>query len=90
MSNLLNSILWLALVIHLGLIVACVWRVWRGENIIDRLTSADVIGTLVLGVLVLMAMLLKDRIFIELALSLAILGFIGTAALSRYIAVSAK
>jgi multisubunit Na+/H+ antiporter MnhF subunit len=90
MSNLLNLVLWVALVLHLCLIAACVWRVWRGDNAVDRLTSADVIGTLVLAVLILMAMLLRDGIFIELALSLAILGFVGTLALARYITLSFK
>ena len=64
MSNILNSVLLIALGVHLGLVVACIWRVWRGENQVDRLVSADVIGTLTLAILILMALILNDTIFI--------------------------
>ena len=88
MSNILNSVLLIALGVHLGLVVACIWRVWRGENHVDRLVSADVIGTLTLAILILMALILNDAIFIGAALGLAALSFIGTLALARYISVS--
>jgi multisubunit Na+/H+ antiporter MnhF subunit len=86
MSAVLDVILYLALAIHLGLLAVCVWRVWRGENVIDRLLGADVFATLVMAVLVLVALLTLNSLYIDVALALAALGFIGTIALAKYIA----
>lgn len=86
MKELLNIILLISLVIHIGLIVVCVWRVWRGENVIDRLLAADLIATLVLAIFIIIAIDTGNQRFIDLALGLAALGFIGTIALARYIA----
>jgi multisubunit Na+/H+ antiporter MnhF subunit len=79
-------VVYAALAIHVGLLAVCVWRVWRGENVIDRLLGADVFGTLVMGVLVLVALITLDSRYIDVALALAALGFIGTIALARFIA----
>jgi multisubunit Na+/H+ antiporter MnhF subunit len=86
MSDVLAVVVYAALVIHIGLLAVCVWRVWRGENVIDRLLGADVFGTLVMGVLVLVALITLDSRYIDVALALAALGFIGTIALARFIA----
>ncbi|CAG0929641.1 Na(+)/H(+) antiporter subunit F [Thermoflexales bacterium] len=86
MSAVLDLVLYLALAIHLGLLAVCVWRVWRGENVIDRLLGADVFATLVMAVLVLVALLTLNSLYIDVALALAALGFIGTIALAKYIA----
>ena len=86
MSDALEFVLSAALMIHIALIAVCVWRVWRGENVIDRLIGADLIGTLVLGVIVLIALITANSIYIDVALGLAALGFVGTIALAKYIA----
>jgi multisubunit Na+/H+ antiporter MnhF subunit len=86
MKELLNIILLVSLVIHVGMIAVCVWRVWRGENAIDRLLAADVISTIVLAIFIIVAIASNNERYIDLALGLAALSFIGTVALSRYIA----
>ena len=86
MGLILTTTLYLALLIHTGLILISLWRVWRGENIIDRLMGADLISTLTISVLVLVAIILRDSIFIDVALGLAALGFVGIIALAKYIA----
>lgn len=86
MSEILSVVLNIALAIHVALIAVCVWRVWRGENIVDRLIGADLVGTLMLAVLVLIALILRDATYIDVALGLAALGFVGTIAFAKYIA----
>jgi multisubunit Na+/H+ antiporter MnhF subunit len=76
----------IALVIHVLLIGICLWRVWRGENGIDRLLNADVIGTLMLGIFVLLALFENALLYLDAALGLAVLAMIGTIALARFIA----
>jgi multisubunit Na+/H+ antiporter MnhF subunit len=86
METILNYALAISLAIHIGLLVVCIWRVGTGENLIDRLIGVDMTGTLILAVLVLISLITLDMIYIDVALALAALGFIGTIALARYIA----
>ena len=86
MTTLLNASLYLALLIHIGLAGVVLWRVWRGENAIDRLTGADLIGTLALAVLDILSLIERNSIYMDVALGLAALGFIGTIALAKYLA----
>jgi multisubunit Na+/H+ antiporter MnhF subunit len=86
LNEALSIVLDIALAVHIALITVCVWRVWRGENVIDRLIGADLVGTLMLAVLVLIALIRMSATFIDVALGLAALGFVSTIALAKYIA----
>lgn len=86
MESVLLIVLYISLIVHIVLIGVSVWRVWRGENIIDRLMGADLIGTLTLGVLVLIALFEKNSIFIDVAVGLVALGYVSIIALAKYIA----
>jgi multicomponent Na+:H+ antiporter subunit F len=76
--------LYVALAVYALLISYAVWRVWRGENSVDRLVAVDLVSNLTLGVLVIIALIEDDNLFIDVALSLAALGFIGVIAFARY------
>lgn len=86
MEAILNTVLFIALVLYVLMIAIAIWRVWRGENVIDRLIGVELVSTLFIAVLVLIALIYRDSIYIDLALVLAGLGFIGTIALAKYIA----
>jgi multisubunit Na+/H+ antiporter MnhF subunit len=86
LGTILTYVLYLALVVHIVLLAVVLWKVWRGDNIVDRLMSADLFGTLTLAVLVLLAIIERDSIYIDVALGLAALGFIGIIALAKYVA----
>lgn len=86
MAAILSYILYLALLVHMGLLAVVLWRVWRGENVIDRLMGADLLSTLTLSILVILALIEWDSIYIDVALGLAALGFMGTIALAKYVA----
>jgi multisubunit Na+/H+ antiporter MnhF subunit len=68
------------------LISYAIWRLWRGENAVDRLLGSELVSTLLLGVLVLIALIERTAVFIDVALGLAALGFIGIIAFARYAA----
>lgn len=86
MTNILFIALYSSLVIHIVLIGIAVWRVWRGENVIDRLMGTELVTTLFLAVLVLIALIFRESIYIDVALGLGALSFIGTVALAKYLA----
>lgn len=86
MENILNAALLIALTLHLLMVSIAIWRVWRGENVIDRLIGVDVVSTLFLAILVLVALIYRDSIYLDVALVMGALGFIGTIALAKYVA----
>jgi multisubunit Na+/H+ antiporter MnhF subunit len=90
MAELLSQILDIVLVgslgVHIILIGICVYRVWLGENVIDRLIGADLVGTLVLAILVLMGLIERTSIYFDVALGLAALGFVASVVLAKYLA----
>jgi len=86
MDQIIANVLNLALLVHLLLLGIVVWRVWRGENVIDRLAGADLVATLTMAILILLALVRQDSLYVEVALGLAALGFVGILALARYLA----
>lgn len=72
--------------IYVVLLVVALHRVWRGENIVDRLIGVDLVTILTLGILVLLAIINRNSIYMDVALGLAALGFVSTIALAKYIA----
>lgn len=86
LATTLQTILYLSLFIHVLLLGVCVWRVWRGENVLDRLVAFEVVGTLILAVLVIVAIIQGRSLFLDVALVMAALAFIGQVALAKYVA----
>ncbi len=86
MTQILLTALYASLVIHILLIGVAVWRVWRGENVIDKLMGTELVTTLFLAVLVLVALIFRESIYIDVALGLGALSFVGTVALAKYLA----
>lgn len=80
----LSLIIYVSLAIHTLLIAFALWRVWKGENQADRLLATELVGTLVLAVLVLIALVERESLFIDVALGLGTLGFIGIVAYAKF------
>jgi multisubunit Na+/H+ antiporter MnhF subunit len=85
MESFINNTLTVALWIHVGLVAVALGRIWRGENAVDRLTGVDLLSTLTLSILVLVALVTRESIYLDVALALAALGFVGVIALARYL-----
>lgn len=86
MEQILTSTILIALALHIIMVSVAVWRVWRGENVIDRLIGVDLVSTLFLAILVLVSLIYRDSIYLDVALVLGALGFVGTIALAKYVA----
>jgi multisubunit Na+/H+ antiporter MnhF subunit len=86
MGKILEIALIVALALHIFMVAIAVWRVWRGENVIDRLIGVELVSTLFLAILVLVSLTLRESIYIDIALVLGALGFVGTIALAKYTA----
>lgn len=74
-----------AIIILVILLFLCLFRVWRGPTLADRMVAIDILGILVVGVCVLLAVVAKQKFLIDIALAWIFLSFIGTLALAKYL-----
>lgn len=86
MSNLIQWSAQAGMLILVALIIPCAYRAWVGPSPADRLQAIDTITTLLIGIIILLALQRATVMYVDVALALAAFGFIGTLALSRYIA----
>jgi len=79
----------ISLAIGLGAIVVAMflnlWRLLLGPEITDRILALDTFYINTIAVLMLLGIRLSNAIFFEAALLIAMMGFIGTVALAKYI-----
>jgi multicomponent K+:H+ antiporter subunit F len=66
-------------------VVLCTWRLIKGPEAADRVLALDTLYVNVVALVILLGMRLQTELFFEAALLIALLGFAGTVALSRYL-----
>lgn len=66
-------------------LLLCGWRLLRGPDSIDRVLALDTMYINVVALVILIGMRLSTEMFFEAALIVALLGFVSTVALARYL-----
>lgn len=61
------------------------WRLLRGPSLPDRILALDTLYVNTIAALMLFGMHLRSAIYFEAALIIAMLGFVGTVVLSKYV-----
>lgn len=91
MSPILQSEPWLATVALIATIIIliamslAVLRLLRGPGLSDRVAALDLTALLLLGAIVLYSLKTGNAMFLDVALVLALLGFLSTIGFSRYL-----
>ncbi len=62
-----------------------VWRLLRGPTVPDRILALDTLSVTAIAQLMLFGMHLDSPIYFEAALIIAMLGFVSTVVLSKYV-----
>jgi len=60
-------------------------RFMKGPKIVDRVLSLDLIITIGLGIITVYSMISKQATFLDIAMILALIAFLGTIAFSYYL-----
>lgn len=60
-------------------------RLVRGPTVPDRVIALDLIGALIVCMLVVVAASTTQRAFLDVALVIALISFVGTVAYARYV-----
>ena len=81
----LETIVQAGLVVASFLTLLASWRVIVGPTVPDRVVGLDTIGTNVVAIAVLFALATGEGLFITVGLVLAIIGFISTVTVAKYV-----
>ena len=65
--------------------MVCFYRVVSGVSVLDRMVSINIIGTKTLIILVLVAYVFEEGFYLNLAFVYALLNFVVTIAVARYL-----
>jgi len=68
----------------LALLLAA-WRLLRGPSTPDRILALDTLYVNAIALLMLLGIMLGTSLYFEAALVIALLGFVGTVALARFV-----
>ncbi|HJX40921.1 MAG TPA: cation:proton antiporter [Anaerolineales bacterium] len=75
--------------VYLGVLLLCcflcLYRIARGPTAPDRTVAIDILGIVIVGFCALLAVLTGRDFFINIAITWALLSFIGTVALAKYL-----
>ena len=82
----LNSVLPIAMGAFVLALALSAWRLLRGPGLADRVLALDSLYVNTLALLVLMGIGYGTTLYFEVALVIAMLGFVGTVVLSKFLA----
>jgi multicomponent K+:H+ antiporter subunit F len=67
-------------------LLLCAWRLLRGPELPDRVLALDTMYVNIVALVVLLGLRQGTQLYFEAALLIALLGFVATVALARYLA----
>ncbi|MBN9305609.1 MAG: hypothetical protein BGO82_03855 [Devosia sp. 67-54] len=60
-------------------------RVLRGPTLADRILGLDLATTLAVGLIAIFAVTVRQWLYLDIAIALALVGFVASAAFARYL-----
>jgi len=75
----------IALTIATAALILAVYRIYVGPSITDRIAALDAIGNTLVVILAIYAYSQQSEFLIDIALLLALISFIGTLAVSKFV-----
>ena len=65
--------------------VLCIYRLVRGPSLADSLMALNTLSTVVIGIALLLSWRLNEPLFIDVTIPLALVAFIGTLVVCKYL-----
>jgi multicomponent Na+:H+ antiporter subunit F len=75
----------LALALLVAALFISFYRLVRGPSLPDRVVALDLIGTLSVGFIAVHSIISDQPVFLDVAIVLALIAFLGTVAFARYL-----
>ncbi len=78
--------IWIFTVLGLGaLMLLAMIRLLKGPTSADRVVALDAINTLVVASMIVLAVVFKQVVFVDVAIVYALLSFVGTLFIAKYL-----
>lgn len=74
------------LLVGIGILLS-LYRMIRGNTNFDRVVSLDVINVCIIGILVVIAVITENELYIDVAIVYSILGFLETIVFAKFLEV---
>lgn len=81
----LNAAIWIASALVGAALLLNLYRLLRGPDLPDRILALDTLYINAMALLVLFGIQQNSRAYFEIALLMAMVGFVGTAMLAKYL-----
>ena len=81
----LNTAIWIASALVGAALLLNLYRLLRGPDLPDRILALDTLTINAMALLVLFGIQQNSRAYFEIALLMAMVGFVGTAMLAKYL-----
>ncbi len=66
-------------------VLCCLYRLIKGPSLPDRVLALDTLSTLMVGQFIVLGILYNTRFYFEAALLIALLGFLSTVAVAKFL-----
>lgn len=63
----------------------CLWRIWRGPDVADRMVALDLLGVVFLSMITAHALESHERTMIDVVVVFSIITFFGAVAVARFL-----
>ena len=80
----IDAVAAVCLVISAISLLAALYRIARGPSGADRVAAADLLTTCVMAIIVTAGIAARSRVYIDIAMALAVVGFFGTITFAKY------
>ncbi len=81
----LDAVLPIVLAMLLGAVALTLYRLLRGPSVADRILSLDTLYINAIAIIMVLGIVFHSDIYFEAALLIAMLGFVGTCALAKFV-----
>jgi multicomponent K+:H+ antiporter subunit F len=81
----LQIAIYIAFALITAALVLNMWRMVKGPDLVDRIVALDTMYINTIALLILLGIYLASELFFEVALLIAMMGFVGTVALCKYL-----
>jgi multicomponent Na+:H+ antiporter subunit F len=71
------------------LLFACLWRAALGPTVADRVVAINVISAKTMVIIAMMSSFFREEFFLDVAMVYAIIGFVATVGIAKYLEGSA-
>ena len=78
-----QSIFWVVLIVLAVLLFMCLIRAIKGPRVADRLVAVNMMGTMVMVMITVLALLLKESYLLDIGLIYAMVSFLAVVMLSK-------